>query len=136
MRVVLHPPAAGHIAAAEREVDAAFVLRGAAFHDRPVGLAHLSALEQPAELGQRLPMAAEHEAAGRVAVEPVGERGGAWQAEAQGVEIILEALAPLRPLVDREARRLVDHQHQPVAIDEPGHHLFRCHDGTAITAIA
>ena len=77
-------------------------------------------------------MAAEHEAAGGVAVEPVGERGGARQAEAQGAEIILKRLAApiatLRAAVHGKARRLVDHQHQPVAVEQTGQHLFRRHN--------
>src|SRR5947208_13640087 len=48
--------------------------------------------------------------------------------------MVLQALAALRPLVDRKARRLVDHQHQSIAVEQPRHHLFRCHDETAITA--
>ena len=84
------------VLAAERQVDAAFVLRRPALDHRPVGLADAAALEQPAELGQRLAVAAEHEAAGGVAVEPVRERRRARQAEAQRVEMILQALAALR----------------------------------------
>src|SRR5262245_35009106 len=86
-------------------------------------------------------MAAEHQAAGGVAVETMGERGRARQAETQRAEIIFEALAALRPFVNGQARRLVDHQHQAVAIDEPSHHLFRGHGHlprfgeTAITTV-
>ena len=53
--------------------------------------------------------------------------GIARQAEAQRVEMVLQALAALRPAMHREAGRLVDHQHQPVAVEQAGKHLFRCH---------
>ena len=85
------------VEAAERQIDAAFVLRRAAFDHRPIGLADLAGLEQLAELGQRLAVAAEHQAAGGVAVEPVRERGRARQPEAQRAEMVLQALAALRP---------------------------------------
>src|SRR5262249_61248697 len=60
-------------------------------------------------------------------IETMGERGRARQAETQRAEIIFEALAALRPFVNGQARRLVDHQHQAVAIDETSHYLFRSH---------
>src|SRR5262245_27595957 len=71
----------------------------------------------------------------------MGERGWTRQPEAQRVEIILETFAALRPFVDGQPRRFVDHQHQAVAIDEPSHYLFRGHghlptlDETAITIV-
>jgi len=53
--------------------------------------------------------------------------------------MVLQALAALGAAVDRDAGRLVDHQHQPIAIEQPSHHLFgvelcvhlrnRYHDG-------
>ncbi len=91
-------------------------------------------LEQGAEMRQRLAVAAEHQAARGVAVEPMRQRRRARQPEAQCVEMILEALAALRAPMHGHAGRLVDHQHQGIAIDEPSHHLFRCHNETAITA--
>src|SRR5215468_3178516 len=36
LRVVLHPPAAGGVLAAERQVDTAFVLLGSALDQRPI----------------------------------------------------------------------------------------------------
>jgi len=84
-------------------------------------------------------MAAEHQAAGCIAVEAMGERGRARQPETQRVEIIFETFAALRSLMDCQSRGLVDHQHQAVAIDEPSHYLFSRHgrlptlDETAIT---
>ena len=86
-------------------------------------------------------MAAEHQAAGGIAIEAMGERGRTRQPEAQRVEIIFETFAALGPLVDGQSRGLVDHQHQAVAIDEPSHYLFRRHghlpslDETAITIV-
>src|SRR5262245_26084306 len=126
-RIVLLPPAARRVFAAEGQLDAAFILRRPARDHRPIGLADLPALEQAAEGGQRLAMAAEHQAAGGVAIETMGERGRARQAETQRAKMIFEALAALRPFVNGQARRLVDHQHQAVAIDEPSHYLFRSH---------
>jgi len=51
-------------------------------------------------------MAPEHQAAGRVAVEAVGEGGLARQAETQSVEIVLEIGAALGAAMDGDARRL------------------------------
>ena len=80
-------------------------------------------------------MASEHQTAGRIAVEPMRQRGRARQAKAQRVEIVLQAHAALGPLMHGKARRLVDDQHQGVAVEQAALHLFRCHDGTGITAI-
>src|SRR5262249_62152249 len=44
-RIVLHPPAAGCVLAAEGQLDAAFILRRPARDHRPIGLADLPALE-------------------------------------------------------------------------------------------
>jgi fused signal recognition particle receptor len=66
----------------------------------------------------------------------VRQGGRARQAEAQGAEMILKALAALGPAMHGETRRLVEDQHQAVAIKKPRHHLFRCHAETAITAAA
>ena len=141
LRVVLHPPAAGGVLAAERQVDTALVVRRSALHQRPVGLADAARLEQPAELGQRLAVAAEHETARGVAIEPMRECGGARQPEPQRAEIIFQALAALGALVHGEARRLVEHQHQAVAIEQASDDLFGGHGHlprfgeTAITAV-
>ena len=141
LRVVLHPPAAGGVLAAEREVDAALVFHRPALHHRPIGLGDAPALEQPAELGQRLAVAAEHEAARRVAIEPMRERGRARQAEPQRAEMVFEALAALGALVHGETRRLVDHQHQAVAVEQASGDLVRGHGHlprfgeTAITTV-
>ncbi len=58
-----------------------------ALDDGPIGLGDGAVLEQLAEARQRLAVAAEHEAAGGVAVEPVRQCRRARQAEAQRVEI-------------------------------------------------
>ena len=100
----------------ERLVDEAFVFRRAARDDRPVGLGDLALLEQQAELFQRLMMAPKHQATRSFAIEPVRERRIARQAEPQRVEIVFEALPALRPLVHRDSRRLVEDQHQAVAV--------------------
>ncbi len=68
-------------------------------------------------------MAAEGQAAGGVLVEPVRQRRVARQAEAQRVEVILQALAAFRSAMNGEARWLVDHQHQSVAVEQAGEHL-------------
>ena len=86
-------------------------------------------------VGQRLAVAAEHQAAGGLPVQPMGERGPPRQAEAQRVEMILQGTAALRAAMHGQAGRLVDDQHQPVAVEHPRHHLFRCHARTGITAI-
>jgi len=79
-------------------------------------------------------MPSEHQAAGRVAVEAMCQRGCARQAESKRVEIVLEGIAALRPAMHGQSRRLVDHQHQPVAVEQACEHLFRCHPETAITS--
>jgi fused signal recognition particle receptor len=124
---VLHPPAARHVEAAERQSDFALVGVGRTLDHGPVGLVDGAVLEQLAELRERLAVAAEHQAAGRIAVEPVRQRRRPRQAEAQRVEMVFEALAAIRAAMHGEPRRLVDHQHQPVAIQQPRHHLFRGH---------
>ena len=58
------------------------------------------------------------EAAGGVAVEPMGERRRARQAEAQRVEMILEIVAALGAAMHGQAGRLVDDEHQPVAVEQ------------------
>src|SRR3954467_15405812 len=69
------------------------------------------------------------------------ERGGARQPEPQRAEIIFQALAALGALVHGEARRLVEHQHQAVAVEQAGDDLFGGHGHlprfgeTAITAV-
>ena len=62
-------------------------------------------------------MAPEHEATGSVVVEPVGQHRRPRQAEAQRVERSLETGPALRPAMHRQARRLVDDQHQSVAVE-------------------
>ncbi len=125
--IVLHPPAPRHVEPAERQVDDAFVRLGRAFDDGPIGLADLAVLEQLAELRQRLAVAAEHQAAGRVAVEPMRQRRRPRQPEAQRVEMVLQAHPAFRAVMNGKTRRLVDHQHQPIAVEQPRHHLFRGH---------
>ena len=69
-------------------------------------------------------MASEHEAAGGVAVEPMGQHRRPRQAEAQRVERGFQIGAALGAAMHRQARRLVDHQHQPVAMEHAGLDFF------------
>src|SRR5437660_10647864 len=73
-------------------------------------------------------MPAEHQAARRVAVEPVRQSGAAGQAEAQRIELRLQIFAAFRASMDGNAGGFVDDEHQPVAVEQPGNELFR---GTA-----
>ena len=61
-------------------------------------------------------MAAKHQAAGGVAVEPVRQRRRPRQSETQRVEMIFQAFAALGAAMHGKARRFVDHQHQPIAV--------------------
>ena len=65
---------------------------------RPIGLGDLALLEQEPQSFQRFMMSPEDEAARRVTVEPVSERGISRQTEPQGVEIVLKARPPFGPL--------------------------------------
>ncbi len=132
--VSLHPPAPRFVALGERDIDSSLFGFWSAFDDGPIGFADLALLEQLAQQRQGLAVASEHQAPGRVAVEAMCQRGGARQAESQRVEIVLEGIAAFRPTMHGQPRRLVDHQHQPVAIEQAGEHLFRCHAETAITS--
>ena len=96
-------------------------------NDRPIRLADASPFEQRAELLQGLAVAAEYEATRRIAVEPVRQRRHARQAEPQAVEMRLEAVAALGPWMDREPDRLVEHQHQGVAVEKPGRKVYSGH---------
>ena len=99
MWVVLHPPAARFIKPAEWQLDGALVVRRRALNNGPVGFVDRSRFEQLAELRQRLAMAAEHQAAGGVAVEPMRQRRRSRQSKAQRVEMVLQAFATLVPLL-------------------------------------
>jgi hypothetical protein len=72
-------------------------------------------------------MTAEHQAAGGVAVEAMGERGRARQAEAQRVEMILEIVAALGAAMHGQTRRLVDDEHQPVSIEQAREEIIGSH---------
>jgi hypothetical protein len=136
LRVVAHPPATRRVFAAERQVDATFRFCRSAFHHRPIRLLDPAGLEQSAKFRERLAVPAENETAGSVAIETVRERGRARQPKSQRTEEVFQALAPFRSLVHRESSRLVDYQHQTVAIEKPLHYLFRSHIEMAITAPA
>jgi fused signal recognition particle receptor len=90
-------------------------------------------------MSKRLAMAPEHEASGGIFVEAVRQGGRAWQAEPQGVEIVLKADAALRPAMHRKAGGLVDDEHEAIPVEQAGQHvvgsnLFQWHDETGITA--
>src|SRR5437763_3666734 len=72
-------------------------------------------------------MPAEHQAARRVAVEPVRQSGAPRQAEAQRIEIGLQIFAAFRTSMHGNAGGLVDDEHQSVAVEQPGNELFRGH---------
>src|SRR5262249_20108411 len=118
----------------KRKIDLPLIFLWSALDHRPIGLAHAAVLEQPPERRQRLAVAAEHQATRRIAIKPVRERRCPRQPEAQRVEMVFQAFAAFRTLVDRKAGRLVDNEHEPIAVDEARYHLFRCHGETAITA--
>ena len=82
-------------------------------------------LEQQAERGGRLAMASQHETARGVAVEPMGQHRRPRQAEAQRVEGGFQIGAALGAAMHRQPRRLVDHQHQPVAMEHAGLDFLR-----------
>src|SRR5438128_2132182 len=72
-------------------------------------------------------MPAEHQAARRVAVEPMRQSGAPGQAEAQRIEIGLQIFAAFRTSMHGNAGGLVDDEHQSVAVEQPGNELFRGH---------
>src|SRR5689334_22585186 len=72
-------------------------------------------------------MAPEHQAARGVAVESMREGGLARQAEAERVEIVLEARPAFRPRMNGDACGLVENEHHPVSVDEPRSCFFRGH---------
>ena len=128
VRVDLHPPAALVVQPAEGQVDRAAVRLRRAGDDRPVGLADLALLEQKPQFLQGFVVTPEDKAAGGVAIEAVRQRGLARQAEAERVEIVLEAGPALRPPMNRDASRLVEDEHQTVAIEQPRSCFFRRHE--------
>src|SRR6476661_2685668 len=134
--VCLHPPTARVVSLGERDIDTALIRFRSPFDNGPVAFANVALLEQFAEQSQRLAVSAENQAACGVAVEPVCQRRRTRQAEPQCIEIVLESLAALGAAMHWQSRRLVDDQHQAVAIEEAGQHLFRCHPETAITGAA
>ena len=65
-------------------------------------------------------MASQHETAGSVLVEPVGQHRRPRQAEAQAVERSLQIGAALGAAMHGQAGRFVDDQHQAVAVEHAG----------------
>ncbi len=136
MAVRLHPPAARLVAFCEGNINPALIGLGPAFDHGPIAFADFTLLEQLAEQRQCLAMTPQHKAARCIAVEAVRQRGCARQTETQCVEIVFKGIAALGAAMHRQSCRLVDHQHQPIAIKEAAEHLFRCHAETAITGAA
>lgn len=133
-RIDLHPPAARRIEPAKRQIDQPFRLLRTVLDDSPIELVHLPVLEQFTQLFQSLMVSSQDQAAGRVAIEPMGERGRARQAEAQRIEIGFQIFAAFRALMHGDARRFVDHEHQTVAIKKAIIKFFRRHGEQAIEA--
>ena len=69
--------AAAGIEAAEGKVDETLRRVRPAFDDGPIGLVDLAMLEQAAQMFESLAMSPQHEAAGGIPVQPMGERGRA-----------------------------------------------------------
>lgn len=133
----LHPPAARIVGAAcQGQVDLAGLLRRPALDQGPVGLLGAPLREQGVQPGERLGVAAERQAAGGVAVEAVGGLRPAWQAEAQGVEVLRQRLAAFRPRMHRQSRRLVDDEHEGIAVEEPREYVVNDHEPVAVAADA
>src|ERR1700758_1582194 len=63
-------------------------------------------------------MPTEDEAAAGVAIEPVGKARRMRQAEAQRIEPAFESRSTAGTGMHRNPRRLVDHQYEPVAIED------------------
>ncbi|GEO98091.1 hypothetical protein GCM10007887_17240 [Methylobacterium haplocladii] len=72
-------------------------------------------------------MPAEHEAARSVAVEPVRGLRPARQAEAQVVEAIGQCRTAFRPGMNGQTGRLVDDEHQGIAVEEADAYVSRSH---------
>ena len=70
-------------------------------------------------------MAAENEAARSFAVQPVRQHRRPRQAEPQRVERGLQIGAAFGAAMHRQPGRLVDHQHQAVAVEYAGQDFFR-----------
>src|SRR5262249_55252567 len=109
------------VEATERNVDHALLRRRPALDDGPISLADLAVLEQQSERSGRLAMPAEHEAAGRIAVEPMRQYWRPWQPKAQRLQTVLQRHAALVTAVPwaamhGDAGRLVDDQHQAITM--------------------
>src|SRR5215813_6582738 len=124
LRVRFLPPAALGILSPERQLDNAFVLGGTALDDGPIGLVYLAMLEQKAERGGRLAMAAQHETTRGVLVEPMCEHRRPRQAKSQCIERCFKVGTALGPAMHRQTSGLVDDQHQAVAMKNPRPNFF------------
>ena len=111
------------------QIDRALVPVGHTLRHRPVALLDLSLGEQLAETRQGLAVPAEHQATRGVAVEPMRDLRPARQAEAEVVEPARQRVAAATIGVHRQAGRLVDHQHQSVAVQHASHYVVGGHAG-------
>ena len=116
---------------ASADLDASLALARHARDDRPIHLLDPPLGEQRPEPPQRLLVPPEHENARRVAVEPVRQRRRLRQPEAQQREPVFEVRPAARPGMHRNPGRLVDNQHQPVAVE---HAVREIHDPDIVAA--
>ncbi len=98
-----------------------------ALDDGPIGLADRARCEQRHELPQRLRMAAEHETAAGVAIEPMRERRRRLEPEGQGGQQRLQIGTRPGGAMHGDAGRLVQHQHVGIPIEYALCQRFRRH---------
>ena len=115
-------------------IDTTATLSRAAFRDRPIALPDCAGFEQAAQFRQRFAVPAKNKAAGRIPIEAMSKRRRARQSETKRIEIVLQAFAALGPFMNREPGRLVDYQHQRIAIEHARDYLFRHHRRAGITS--
>ena len=131
IRIDFHPPTAGGIKAAERQIDEAFIFNRPAFDDGPIGLFHQSFAEEAGKIIERLAVATEDETAGCILVEPVGQHWGFGQSKLQCREILLNVDVAADGigvrLMHGDSCGLVDDKHQRIAVKNTALNFFRCH---------
>ena len=117
-RIHFHPPATRRVEPPQRQVNQALVSLRPAIDERPIGFRNPALLEQCPEFFGSLVVAAQHQAAGGVLVQPVRKHRAARQAKAQRLKMRLKIVATLGAAMHGNARRLVNDKHQPVTIEE------------------
>jgi len=128
VRIDPHPPAPLDAAPTERKRNVAVRLDGSAFDNGPINFVDRAAFEQLAETRQRLGVTAEHQTAGRLPVETVGDFRPARQTEAQRIEMVEQRFTALGTGMHGETGRLVEHQHEAVAVKHAACDLVRSQD--------